>query len=79
MKKIYSLFLIATILMLPFLLKGQFSKQQAEDLVLNQVLVDDTGYINVYCSFSSIHDTNMIFLADGDTIPPPFQDNWVFF
>ncbi len=79
MKKLRSLLLIATILVLPFVSKGQFSREQAMDLVLNQILVSDTGHINLYTSYNTIPNTSNIILLNGQTISPPYLGNWVFF
>jgi hypothetical protein len=70
---------IAIILQCPIYSSGQFSRQQAVDLVLNQILVADTGHISVYGSFQIFQDTSTIILGDGQTILPTFPDNWVFF
>jgi hypothetical protein len=68
MKKLHILTFIAIILQLPFSSSGQFSRQQAMDLVMNNVLVDDTGHINLYCSSNTFQVTSKTILGDGDTI-----------
>ncbi len=79
MIKLRFLILIAIILQLPFYSSGQFTRQKAIDLVLNQILASDTGYINVYSSYDTIPDTSNIILLNGQTISPPYPYNWVFF
>jgi hypothetical protein len=58
---------------------GQFTRQQAIDLVLNHVLVADTGRINLHCAYDSIPNASPIVLFNGQTVSPPYQFNWVFF
>lgn len=79
MKNLYFLVFVAIILQCPLYSWSQFSRQQAVDLVLNQILVADTGHISLYCSYTTIQDTGKIILGDGETISPTYQDNWVFF
>jgi hypothetical protein len=77
MSKLRFLFLFAMILQLPFTSIGQFSHQQAIDLVLNKILVADTGHINVYSSDTTI-DTSTLILKYNRTIALPYASNWVF-
>jgi len=79
MTKLRFLGLFAVILLLPFFSLGQFTRQQAKDLVLKQILASDTGHIKVYSSLDTIPDTSNIILSNGQTITPPYQSNWVFF
>ena len=79
MTKFHSVFFIAAILLLPFVSKGQFSRQQAINLVLDEILVSDTAHIYLYTSYDTIPNTSNITLANGETIIPPYQQNWVFF
>lgn len=78
MAKLRLLWLIAIILQLPFFSQGQFSRQQAENLVLNQVLVNDLDHINVYSSLDLHSDPNGLTLFYNSTIPLPYTKNWVF-
>jgi len=60
MTKLRFLCLFAVILLLPFFSLGQFTRQQAKDLVLNQILSSDTGHIKVYSSLDTVPDTSKI-------------------
>jgi hypothetical protein len=71
MVKLRFLFLIAIILQLPFNSIGQFSHQQAIDLVLNKILAADTGHINVYSS-DTIIDTSSLILINNKTLSLPY-------
>ena len=71
--------LIAMMLQLPFLTKGQFNRDMAKDLVLNRILAADTGHIDVYAALDSVPYGDSINLIDGTTISAPFPYNWVFF
>jgi hypothetical protein len=62
MTKLRFLVLVAIILQLPFYSIGQFSREQAKDLVLNQILAHDTGHINVYSSYDAKSDPNGLIL-----------------
>jgi hypothetical protein len=79
MTKLRFFLLITIILQLPFVSIGQFSRQQAIKLVLNQILDADTSQINVYSSYDTIPDTSYIILSNGQTISPLYPYNWVFF
>ena len=45
---------IAFLLLLPLVSAGQFSRSQAIQLVLEQVLVNDLEHIDVYASYDAI-------------------------
>jgi thiol-disulfide isomerase/thioredoxin len=78
MTKLRFLFLFAIILHLPFISKGQFSRDQAKALVLDQILVADTGHINVYSSYDTISSEDSLVLIDNRKITLPYAYNWVF-
>jgi len=78
MIKLRFLLLIAIIFQLPFYSIGQFSRDKAKALVLNQILVADTGHISVYSSYDSISDTTGIILLTGKKISLPYNSSWVF-
>jgi hypothetical protein len=77
MTKLRLLIFIAIILQLPFYSNGQFSREQAKALVLNQILVADTGHIDVYASLHTILITDSLALF-SKKIPLPYASNWVF-
>jgi hypothetical protein len=79
MKKLHFAFLVAIILQLPSISYCQYSRQQAQDLVLNQILASDTGHINVYSSYHSFQDTSHIILQNNQMLSNPFHDSWAFF
>jgi len=56
---------------------GQYSRTDAIDLVLNTILADDVGNVDVYCSFDT--KTTTVDLIDNDTRSNPFSESWVFF
>jgi len=56
---------------------AQFSRQQAIDLILNDVLSDDLDNIDVYASISS-YTTNAS-LIDDDNAVNPYSGSWVFY
>jgi hypothetical protein len=79
MTKLRLLWLIAIILQLPILSQGQFSREQAKELVLKQVLVSDLDHINVYSSFDAKSDPVGLNLMYNRVIPLPYSSNWIFF
>jgi hypothetical protein len=78
MTKLRFLLLVAIILQLPFYSVGQFSREQAKDLVLNQILAHDTGHFNVYSSYDTKSDPNGLVLMNNRQISLPYASNWVF-
>jgi hypothetical protein len=58
---------------------SQFTRQQAINLVLNTILVADTGKINIYCAYNSKTNQQTILLDNGDHVACAFSENWVFF
>jgi hypothetical protein len=56
---------------------GQFTRQQAIDLVLNNILVDDIESIDIYCAYNS--NTNDVEMIDNVVITNPYSESWVFF
>ncbi|MBL7105922.1 MAG: hypothetical protein ISS18_16475, partial [Bacteroidales bacterium] len=70
-----SIFLVAVLFATN--VNAQFSRQQANDLVLNDVLSDDVGKIDVFSSFNSV--TASVDLIDNDNVTNPYAEAWVFF
>ena len=56
---------------------GQFSRQSAENLVLNSILSGTDGKVDVSVSTTSV--SGQIVLIDNDTVFCPYAGNWVFF
>jgi tetratricopeptide (TPR) repeat protein len=58
---------------------AQFTRQQAVDLVFNSVIATDTAKINLYVSYNSMQDNDLLALDDFTYLQLPYQSNWVFF
>ncbi len=58
---------------------AQFTRQQAIDKVLNEIVVADTGNINVYSVYTLRNYQDSINLAFATTLLCPYNYNWVFF
>ncbi|MCD4698105.1 MAG: hypothetical protein K8S16_17910 [Bacteroidales bacterium] len=56
---------------------AQFTRQQAIDLILNDVLSDELDNIDVYASFNSFTDDAV--LIDNDNAANPYAESWVFY
>ena len=56
---------------------AQFSRNDAIDLVLNTILTDDIGDVDVYASYNSI--STDVELIDNDSESNPYAESWVFF
>jgi len=56
---------------------AQFTRQQAIDLILNDVLTEELDNIDVYASFSSFTDDTP--LIDNDNATNPYAGSWVFY
>ncbi len=56
---------------------SQFSRNDALDLVLNTILADDVGTIDVYATIDS--KSTSIDLIDNTSIANPYAESWVFF
>ncbi len=58
---------------------AQFTRQQAIDKVLNEIVVADTGNINVYAAYSVKNYQDTISLNYDTILLCPYNYNWVFF
>lgn len=58
---------------------AQFTRQQAIDEVLNEIVVADTGNINVYSAYTLKSYNDSINLVFDTTLLCPYNYNWVFF
>ncbi len=58
---------------------SQFTRNQAIDLVMNDILGADTSQVDVYASFDLKSQPAEVVLADNQTLSCPYADNWVFF
>lgn len=70
-----SIFLVAILIVTN--IYGQFTRQQATDLVLTDILSDDVGNIDIFSSLNSV--ATSVVLIDNDNITNPYPDSWVFF
>ncbi len=76
MKRIIFLF-VAISLMLTNALFAQCSRNDANNLVLNTLLTNDLGTVDVYASHSSI--TTDLELVDTNLVTNPYAESWIFF
>ena len=58
---------------------AQFTRQQAIDKVLNEIVVADTGNINVYSAYILKNYQDSINLNYDTTLLCPYNHTWVFF
>ena len=58
---------------------ADITKEDAEDLVLNQILTDEIGNIDVYLSNDVINSPDVLQLWNDEFISCPYNSNWVFF
>jgi hypothetical protein len=58
---------------------AQFTRQQAIDKVLNEILPADTGNINLYITTDVYTGSENIEMPDGSLILNPFENSYVFF
>ena len=56
---------------------AQFSRNDAQNLVLNTILVNDVDDVDVYASDNSVAVN--VKLIDSDSIINPYATSWVFF
>jgi hypothetical protein len=79
MTKLKNFFALTVIFFLITGLQAQYSREDAIHLILNQILTNDIGQINVYCSKDLLSVDDGLLTFDRNTIQFPFQTNWVFF
>lgn len=79
MKTIRITFLIAMIGFFITPLQAQYTKQQAIDLVLNNILSNELNQVDVYMLDITKSNQNNILLGDRTTINLPYSNNWVCF
>jgi hypothetical protein len=77
MKNKIKFFVVASILMLNSVMFAQFSRTDAIDLILNTVLVDDIGEIDVFAANDSFTDN--VLLIDNEAKSNPYAEAWVLF
>jgi hypothetical protein len=76
-KLIYFVLFVAVSFMLTNTLFAQFSRNDAINLVLNTVLTNDVGTVDVYTAHNSI--ATDLELVDTNLITNPYSESWVFF
>ena len=72
-----SLLIVATICLFTSSIFSQFTRDDVTNLVLNTLLADDIGIVDVYSSYNSL--TTDVELIDNDSPANPFSESWVFF
>ena len=77
MKKLRVILLIITLGLFVIPLQAQFTKQQAIDLALNNILVDDLAYIDVFM-VDEIQNNHLL-LDDNTSVNMPYTNNWICF
>ena len=71
--------LITIILLSSFSLSAQISREQAIEIVLINIVAEDTGTVNVYASYSTFVQSDSIFILPDEYLHCPYDNNWVFF
>lgn len=56
---------------------GQFSRQQAIDLVMSTIVNDDSDKVDVFSKIES--ETASVFLIDNEETVNTYSESWVFF
>ncbi len=79
MKKLTLVIVMMAFVMLSNKSFSQFSRQQAIQKVLNEIVVADTGNINVYSGTAIKSNQDSIVLIFDTTLQCPYTYNWVFF
>lgn len=57
---------------------AQIGRQYATDTVINHLLADDTGKVNIFARISILGNDDTLYLRDG-YILNPYNTSWVFF
>jgi len=73
------LFFAVILLGLTVMSQAQLTRQNAINKVLNQIVVSDTGHINVYAAIDQMLQTDTLHLNFDTCIVLPYTYNWVFF
>jgi hypothetical protein len=77
MTKLRKLTAMAIFCLLTVSVVAQFTRNDAIDLIINTVLTDDIGNIDVYASYNS--QTTSVELIDNDVSSNPYLESWIFF
>lgn len=72
------IFMLVIAMSISFLF-GAFSKEDAINLVLNDILKDELNLIDVYVKADSMCASGTLHLLNEVPISPPYSGNWVFF
>ena len=78
MKKI-SLGTMLVLLLISYLCHAQFTRDQARELVINQLCAQDLNHVKIYLALDLKFGQSRLILHDADSISCPFDSNWVFF
>lgn len=77
--KAFSIVVIFSLLIFPLKSFTQVTKQQAIQKVINEIVVSDTGRIDVFVSESQLNLNDSIHLAFDTALISPYNYSWVFF
>jgi hypothetical protein len=79
MTKVRNFIVMAIICLCAITSNAQFSAEQAQDLILNQVLVGELDEVDVFMMEQANSGQNPIMLENNKTVQIPYASNWVFF
>jgi hypothetical protein len=79
MTKLHILILVCLICFIANPIYSQFSRNDANNLVLNQILDDGLDKVDVYSSFTTLSQSGTIPLWNGQNLENPYSSSWCFF
>jgi hypothetical protein len=79
MSKVKIIWIIGIFTLISGICNAQFSREQAINYVLDQMLSAELGHSNVYLANELKSGQTGLILGDGTSISYPFNSNWVFF
>jgi hypothetical protein len=79
MSKLRIFLLLAIFLPMHINVDAQISREHAIDSIKNHVLSDELNHLDLYLSIAVKAGQNGLLLAYNQTIPYPYDSNWIFF
>jgi len=79
MTKLHNFLLATFIFCITNPIYSQFSRNDATDLILTQILADNLENVNVYSSFNTLPENGFIPLWHGQDLENPYSLSWYFF
>lgn len=79
MKNLYYYLLLALLCLMSSVSRGQFTRQQADNLVLNQILLNQLSSVDVYVYNNFKTPQTPLTLYDNRTIAIPYSESWAYF